>query len=55
MLSLSVEKPKLVLCFTAYCKIVSANKRRLYDDTLYQQEAQLLLGDRATRKHAKDS
>jgi len=32
-----VEKPKLVLCFTAYRKIISANKRRLYDDTLYQK------------------
>jgi len=29
------EKPKLVLCFTTYCKIVSDSRRRFSDDSLY--------------------
>jgi len=33
----SVEKPKLVLCFTTYHKIVRVNRRRLYSDTLHQK------------------
>ena len=43
MLWLSVEKPKLVLCFTTYRKIVSV-KRRSYSDSMHQQEAQLFAG-----------
>jgi len=31
------EKPQLVLCFTTYRKVVSVNRRRLNDDTLYQK------------------
>ena len=36
LLWLSVEKPKLVLCFTTYCKIVRVN-RRSYSDSLHQK------------------
>ena len=30
-------KTKLVLCFTAIAKLVSVNRRRLNDDSLYQK------------------
>ena len=35
-LPLASEKPKLVLCFTTYCKIVSVNRSIFIDDSLYQ-------------------
>ena len=37
LLWLPEEKPQLVLCFTIYRKVVSVNRRRLNDDTLYQK------------------
>jgi len=37
MVATASEKPKLVLCFTTHCKIVSVSRSRFIDDSLYQK------------------
>jgi len=37
LLWLLEEKPQLILCFTVYRQVVSVNRWRLNDNTLYQK------------------
>ena len=46
---------KIVQNFSQFLTTLDFDREYLHNESIYQQEAQPLLGDRATRKHAKDS